>query len=78
MPSRYTGVFDCGQLYAPGAKLKLPPLSVIVEARMVPVDPYPDVPIAITEIVAPTTGCCPPIVRPATAGDTIFGSTLDI
>src|SRR5580658_5626708 len=28
IPNRYTGVFDCGHEYAPGAKLKLPLLSV--------------------------------------------------
>ena len=39
IPSRYTGVSDCGHLYAPGGKLKFPPLSVVTDARIVPVDP---------------------------------------
>ena len=78
IPSRYTGVSDCGHVYAPGAKLKLPFWSVIVDARMMPFEPYPDVPISATEIVAPTSGCCPPNDRPDTAGDTTFGVTLDI
>src|SRR5581483_1920705 len=44
IPSRYTGVSDCGHVY--GGMLKLPFTSVVVEDRTVAVDPYPVVPTA--------------------------------
>jgi hypothetical protein len=78
IPIRYTGVSDWGHVYAFGAKLKLPLLSVIVDARTIPVDPYPDVPISTTEIVEPVTGCCPPKDRPLIAGDARFAVGVDI